>query len=135
MPPGYRSGPRVKPFSTPGQWTKNAPVIQVHRSFRRAVDLFNQNRFRWLGEAVTLGPLVAMRLGPFAVWVVTDADLARQVLLTDEAGWVRPSYFTIPTRQAVGDNLFTLSDRDWRSINPFMASRFRNSSFSARVPR
>lgn len=43
-----------------------------------------------------------MRLGRFTVWIVTDAEVARQVLLTDEANWVRPSYFTVPIRQAIG---------------------------------
>jgi cytochrome P450 len=112
---------------------RDAPVIQVHRSFRRAVALFNEDRFRWLDEAVLLGPLAAIRLGPLTIWVVTDAGIARQVLLTEETGWIRPSYFTNPTRQAIGDNLFTLSEEQWQAINPALAPHFRSASFSSRL--
>jgi pentalenene oxygenase len=112
---------------------KDAPRILVHQSLRRALDLFNKDRFDWLDQASALGPLVEMRLGRVRVWVVTNGDIARQVLLTDEANWLRPSYFRIPTRQALGDNLFTLSEPNWRSIGPTLSSHFRTAAFEARL--
>ena len=94
---------------------RDAPRIVVHRSLRRALDLFNQNRFGWLDRAAAAGPSVEMQLGHVKIWVVTDAAVARQVLLTDEANWLRPSYFRIPTRQAIGDNLLPFLSEDGSS--------------------
>ncbi len=111
----------------------HAPRIVVHRSLRKALDLFNQDRFGWLDRVAVTGPIVEMQLGRAKVWVVTDAAVARQVLLTDEANWLRPSYFRIPTRQAIGDNLFTLSEQRWRLIGPVLSSHFRTPAFEARL--
>jgi cytochrome P450 len=88
-----------------------------------------------LDEAAAQGPLTRLRIGRITVWIVTDSDIARQVLLTAGDSWVRPSNFRIPTRLALGENLFTLPDRKWKLIGPMLSPYFHGLAFSSRLSR
>lgn len=112
-----------------------APVVVVHKSTRQGLQLLNRDRFHWFDEAAAQGGLTALGVGHLTIWVVTDTDIAREILLTDAQSWVRPTNFRVSTRLAIGDNLFTLSDHDWRTIAPILSPYFRSSAFTARLDR
>jgi cytochrome P450 len=110
-----------------------APVVKMHRSVTKALRMFDADRFRWLDEAAALGPVVAVRMGPLNVWVVTDAGVARTMLVTDAARWIRPPATLVPIRGAVGENLFTQSDKKWAELQPFVAPAFRRKALEDRL--
>jgi cytochrome P450 len=110
-----------------------APELRIHRSITKALRLFDADRFRWLDEAAAIGPLVAMRMGPVKVWVVTDVDAARTMLVTDSTMWTRPPATVAPIRVAVGENLFTQSDKAWARLQPVVAPAFRRRALDARL--
>ena len=110
-----------------------APSIKVDRSIRKSLRLFDADRFRWLDEAAALGPLVALRMGPINVWVVTDPDAARSMLVSDADSWTRPPATLVPIRVGVGENLFTQSDKNWAKLQPSVAPAFRRKALEARL--
>jgi cytochrome P450 len=110
-----------------------APQVRVHRSLTKALKLFDADRLRWLDEAAALGPLVALRMGPIKLWVITDADLARTVLVAEGSSWMRPPATLTPIRLAVGENLFTQSDKNWAKVQPFVAPAFRRKALEPRL--
>jgi cytochrome P450 len=109
------------------------PELRVHRSLTKALRLFDADRLRWLDEASAMGPLVALGLGPVKMWVVTDADLARNVLVTEAAAWTRPPATLAPIRLGVGENLFTQSDTAWAALQPLVAPAFRKKALEPRL--
>jgi cytochrome P450 len=109
------------------------PEIRVHRSVRRALRIFDADRLRWLDEAVSLGPLVAMRMGPVRVWVVTDSAAARTMLQSDSESWIRPPALVVPIRVGVGENLFTQSEKAWAELQPAVAPAFRRRALDERL--
>ena len=110
-----------------------APEVTIHRSLTKALKLFDADRLRWLDEACALGPLTALRMGPIRLWVVTDAEVARNLLVTDGASWTRPPATLAPIRVAVGENLFTASDKKWAKVQPFVAPAFRRKALEPRL--
>jgi cytochrome P450 len=107
---------------------RSAPIVRVDRSLRRGLRAFDADRFRWLDEAAALGPLTGLRFGPVNAWVVSDAALARRMLITDGERWVRSSQQIVPSRLAVGESLFSRSDRTWKLVQPHLAPHFRFKS-------
>ena len=105
-----------------------APEVGLHRSVFKALKLFDADRFRWLDEAAALGPVAALRMGPVRVWVITDAEIARTMLVTDSASWTRPPATRAPIRVGVGENLFTQSDKAWALLQPSVAPAFRKKA-------
>jgi cytochrome P450 len=110
-----------------------APEVKVHRSVFTALKLFDADRFRWLDEAAALGPVAALKMGPVRVWVITDAEIARTMLVTDSASWTRPPASRAPIRVGVGENLFTQSDKAWARLQPSVAPAFRKKALDARL--
>jgi cytochrome P450 len=110
-----------------------APEITVHRSVTKALEIFDADRLRWLDEAAALGPLVALRMGPAQTWIVTDPDAARTMLVTDDGSWVRPPTVRAPIALAVGDNLFSQSNRAWAATQPSVAPVFRKRTLEKRL--
>jgi Cytochrome P450 len=110
-----------------------APEITIHRSITKALKIFDADRFRWLDEATSLGPVVGLRLGPVRTWVVTDPELARTMLVTDGASWSRPPAVRVPIRVGVGENLFTQTDRQWARLQPLIAPAFRKKALEPRL--
>jgi cytochrome P450 len=113
--------------------SRPAPEVTIHRSITKALKLFDDDRLRWLDEACALGPLVALRMGPIKMWVVTDAEVARKLLVTDGAAWTRPPATLAPIRVAIGENLFTASDKAWAKVQPFVAPAFRRKAVEPRL--
>jgi cytochrome P450 len=111
----------------------SAPELRVDRSLLKALRLFDGDRLRWLDEAAGLGPLVGLRMGPVRLWVVTDPDTARSLLVTDCASWTRPPAALVPIRMSVGENLFTQSDRSWARVQPSVAPAFRKKALVSRL--
>ncbi len=111
----------------------NAPELKVHRSLTRGLKLFDADRLRWLDEATALGPVVALRMGPVKTYVVTDAEAARTMLVTDAASWMRPPATVAPIRIGVGENLFTQSDKAWGLLQPHVAPAFRRKALDERL--
>ena len=109
------------------------PSITIHRSPVRALRIFDADRLRWLDEAAATGPLVALHLGPLRLFVVTDPDAARTMLMSDSAAWTRPPAILAPVRTAIGENLFSQSDRDWARLQPLVAPAFRTRALAARL--
>ena len=110
-----------------------APELKVHRSVIKGLKLFDADRLRWLDEATALGPVVALRMGPVKMWVITDAEVARRMLVTDASSWMRPPATVAPIRVGVGENLFTQSDKNWERVQPFVAPAFRRKALEARL--
>ena len=109
------------------------PELTVHRSIVKALRLFDADRLRWLDEAASIGPVVALRMGPVKVWVITDAGVARTMLVTDSSSWTRPPATLAPIRVGVGENLFTQSDKAWARLQPSIAPAFRRKALEARL--
>jgi cytochrome P450 len=109
------------------------PKLTVDRSFVRGLSAFNRDRLRWLDEAAALGPLVRLQFGQVNSWVVTDVDVARRVLITDAAFFVRPLNFRRPTSMAIGANLFTESQEQWEAIGPFLSPQLHGASITRRL--
>ena len=72
-------------------------------------------------------------MGPVRTWIVTDPDLARTVLVTDSASWMRPPATVAPIRVGVGENLFTQSDKAWAVLQPSVAPAFRRKAVDERL--
>src|SRR6476659_3798765 len=109
------------------------PELKLHRSVIKGLKLFDADRLRWLDEATALGPVVALRMGPVKTWVITDAEVARTILVTDGASWMRPPALVAPIRVGVGENLFTQSDKKWGRLQPLVAPAFRKKALEARL--
>ena len=84
-------------------------------------------------EAAGVGPIVALRMGPVKAWVVTDADAARTMLVSESASWTRPPATLVPIRMGVGENLFTQSDKAWARLQPSVAPAFRKKALESRL--
>ncbi|MCU1426220.1 MAG: cytochrome [Actinomycetia bacterium] len=111
----------------------SAPELKIHRSLVRGLKLFDADRLRWLDEATALGPLVALKMGPVKLWVVTDLEAARTILLTDSSSWTRPPALVTPIRVGVGENLFTQSEKAWTRLQPSVAPAFRKRALERRL--
>ena len=109
------------------------PTLQIDRSLRRSLRVFDRDRLRWLDEAASRGTLVNLKLGPASTWIVTDPDIARTVLVTDAEQWRRPPSAVIPIRLGVGENLFTQSDKHWSILQPLLSPVFRKRTLAPRV--
>jgi enediyne biosynthesis protein E7 len=112
---------------------RDAPELRVDRSLSTALRVIGADRLRWIDEAAALGPVTALRLGPLTAWVISDPHLARQMLVTDGASWIRPPTLVVPIRVAVGENLFTQPDRAWGRLEPDLAPAFRKSALHERL--
>ena len=108
----------------------DVPTVRIDRSLRRSLAMFGEDRLGWLDRAAALGPLSGLRFGPATVFVVTDAELARAVLVTDRA-WTRPPSQRVPVAVAVGENLFSASERAWARVQPTLAPAFRRRALAA----
>jgi cytochrome P450 len=109
------------------------PKLKVHRSVTKALKIFDADRLRWLDEAAAIGPLVGLRMGPVTTWVVTDAELARTMLVAEGTSWMRPPATVVPIRLGVGENLFSQSDRAWARLQPLVAPTFRKKALEPRL--
>jgi cytochrome P450 len=76
-----------------------------------------------------------LQFGPSTVVVVTDAEVARSMLVTDSARWSRPPAMRLPVRMGVGENLFTQSDRKWARVQPKVAPAFRGRALAGPLER
>jgi cytochrome P450 len=76
---------------------------------------------------------VALKMGPVKVWVLSDAEAARALLVTDGSSWTRPPATLVPIRVGVGENLFTQSDKAWAKTQPFVAPAFRRKAIEPRL--
>ncbi|MBK5288275.1 MAG: cytochrome P450 [Acidimicrobiia bacterium] len=111
------------------------PVVRIDRSLLRSLRVFSNDRLRWLDEAAALGPVAGLRFGPSTVFVVTDAELARTILVTDAAAWTRPPTMRLPVRLGVGENIFTQTDKAWSQSQPLIAPAFRSRALASRLER
>jgi cytochrome P450 len=112
---------------------REAPELTVHRSVTKGLRLFDADRLRWLDEAAAAGPVVALKMGPLRLCVVTDAEAARTMLVTESGSWRRPPATTVPIRVAIGENLFTQADKVWARLQPAVAPNFRKKAIDARI--
>jgi cytochrome P450 len=109
--------------------------LTIDRSFRRGLAAFNQDRLQWLDEAAALGPLVGVRFGRVTAWVLTDVELARRVLITESAAFVRSLNFRRPTSMAIGKNLFTESQNQWEVIDPHLSPQLHGAAVTRRLDK
>lgn len=109
------------------------PEVVVHRRLGKALQLFDQDRLRWLDEAAHAGPIACLRFGVGRAFVVTDPDIARSMLIGDSPAWTRPAAVRTPIRLAVGDNLFAASDTVWATIQPSLSPAFRRRALAERI--
>jgi cytochrome P450 len=107
--------------------------VRIDRSIRRSLAAFDADRLRWLDEAASLGPIAGLRFGPTTVWVLSDPEAARAMLVTDGDSWTRPPAMRVPIRVGVGENLFTQRDRAWARLQPHLAPAFRKRALDARL--
>lgn len=109
------------------------PELKVHRSLAKALKLIGADRLGWFDKATALGPVTALRMGPLKAFIVSDPVVAKTMLVTDDASWVRPPALVVPMRVAVGENLFTQRDRAWARLQPALAPAFRKSALAQRL--
>ncbi len=109
------------------------PVLRIPGSARKAAAVFNEDRFGWNDRASELGPLSQLRLGPARVWIITDPDIAREMLVTDSRNWIRPATARTPIRLGIGENLFTQSEKAWAVTQPTLSPAFRKRSLEPRL--
>ena len=110
-----------------------APTVRIDRSIRRSLAAFGADRLRWLDEAAVLGPIAGLRFGPSTVWVLSDPEAARTMLVTDGDAWTRPPATRVPIRLGVGENLFTQRDKAWARLQPQLAPAFRKRALDVRL--
>src|ERR1700730_2391067 len=110
-----------------------APTVRVDRAIRRSLQAFDRDRLRWLDDAAALGPIAGLRFGPTTVWVLSDPEAARTMLVTDGDAWTRPPAMRVPIRLGVGETLFTQRDAAWAQLQPQLAPAFRKRALDARV--
>ena len=113
----------------------SVPVVRIDRSLLKSLRAFSEDRLRFLDEAAALGPVAGLRFGPSTVFVVTDAEVARSMLVTDAASWTRPPAMRLPVRIGVGENIFTQSDKSWVVAQPLVAPAFRGRALAGRLER
>jgi cytochrome P450 len=113
--------------------TEVVPVLRVPGSARKAAATFSEDRFGWNDRATELGPLSQLRLGPARVWIITDPDIAREMLVTDSKSWIRPSTARTPIRLGIGENLVTQSEKAWAVTQPALSPAFRKRSLEPRL--
>lgn len=109
------------------------PVLRIHRSTFKAIDLYNQDRLGWMEKAASLGPVARLLLGIVTAVVVSDSDAARSILIADAQRWKRSPATMITSRMASGDNLSTQPDRSWAKVQPTLAPSFRRRALEARL--
>jgi cytochrome P450 len=112
---------------------QSPPELRIDRSLTKALAKFDAHRLQWLDKAAALGPLVALRMGPVKVWIVTDPEVARTMLVGDADAWIRPPATLVPIRLAVGENLFSQSDKNWTQLQPAVAPAFRRRALETRL--
>ena len=89
---------------------------------------------RFAEQAVGMGEIAALRFGPLTpAYVLNDPDVARSMLITEAKSWKRPPATVIPIRMALGENLFTQSERDWALLQPVLAPDFRKRALEPRL--
>lgn len=116
------------------QRLRPAPVLCVSRSLTRAFRIFNQDRLGWADRAASVGPLVGLRFGPIiGAYILTDAGVARSVLITDRTAWRRSPPTMVPVRLATGDFLFTQEEAAWSVVQPFLSPEFRKRALEPRL--
>jgi enediyne biosynthesis protein E7 len=109
------------------------PVLRVPGSAVKAARTFNADRLGWNDRAAALGPLSQLKLGPFKVWIITNPELAREMLVSDSDQWIRPATARTPIRMGVGENLFTQSDKAWAATAPSLSPAFRKRALDLRL--
>src|ERR1700730_8289261 len=109
------------------------PALRVHRSLRKSLRLLGADRLGWLDQAASMGPLVALQMGPLKAWVISDPGLARSILVTDSGSWTRPPTLVRPTRVAGGENLFNQGEPAWARLQPLLAPGFRKAALERRL--
>jgi cytochrome P450 len=110
------------------------PTLRIDRSLTRSIRLYKEDPLRWVGEAAGMGPIVALRFGPLTpTYVLNDPDVARSLFITDAKAWKRPTATIAPIRLAIGENLFTQSERDWSLLQPSLAPDFRKRALGPRL--
>jgi cytochrome P450 len=109
------------------------PVLRIPGSARKAAATFSQDRFGWNDRACELGPLSQLQLGAFRAWIITDPNIARDLLVTDAANWIRPAIARTPIRLGVGENLFTQSEKAWAAMQPTLSPSFRKRALEPRL--
>ena len=70
---------------------------------------FRRDRLAVQDAAAALGPIGRFSIGPFHIYVVTDADLAWQVLVDDDAAYRRSAGLHF-LRPMLGNGLLTSED-------------------------
>lgn len=110
------------------------PTLQIDRSLTRSIRLYSQDPLRWAGEAAGMGPIVAFRFGPVTpTYVLNDPEVARSIFIADAKVWKRPPAAIFPIRLAIGENLFTQSERDWSILQPLLSPDFRKRALAPRL--
>jgi cytochrome P450 len=112
----------------------SVPTLRIDRSLTRSIRLYREDPLRWVGEAAGMGPIVAFRFGPVTpTYVLNDPDVARSMFIADAKVWKRPTATIVPIRLAIGENLFTQSERDWSLLQPLLAPDFRKRALGTRL--
>jgi cytochrome P450 len=109
------------------------PVVRIPGSARKAAATFNRDRFLWNDRAAALGPLSHLQFGPFKIWIITDPTIARDMVVSDAANWVRPATARTPIRLGIGENLFTQGEKAWAAMEPTLSPSFRKRSLEPRL--
>jgi cytochrome P450 len=112
----------------------DVPTLRIDRSVTRSVTLFNEDPLRFTLEAEQMGPIVALRFGSVTpTYVLSDPEAARSIFIADAKAWRRPIATIVPIRLAIGENLFTQSERDWSILQPALAPDFRKRALEPRL--
>ena len=81
-----------------------------------------------------MGEIVGLRFGMFTpAYILNDPEVARSMFIAGAKSWRRPPATVVPIRLALGENLFTQSDRDWALLQPVLAPDFRKRALEPRL--
>lgn len=108
------STPLVSPAAIPG--VPGLPLIGNLIAFRR-------DRLGLTRRAAALGPIAKIALGPVAVHIVTDADLAREILVDHAAAFKKSAGLQF-LRPLLGDGLLTADAEPHRRHRKLLAPAF-----------
>ena len=91
---------------------------------------FRRDRLALQDEAAKLGPIARIQLGPLPIYIVTDAELAHEVLATQADAFVKSTGIEF-LEPMLGQGLLTAEGVDWKRHRKLLAPAFAPKRLAA----
>jgi cytochrome P450 len=119
----------TSPFHQPARAVTSIPAVPGLPLLGNIL-AFRKDRLGLQDKAAAIGPIARMTLGPISVYVVTDAELAHQVLVDDAASYHKSAGLQF-LRPMLGDGLLTAEGEPHKRHRKLLAPAFAPKRLSA----